>query len=106
MGAAASLAASAALRGFLLAGLLTGIGELAQDLGGIGDARHHFVDAELEQSFSRAAAVFVSAPQPDGDLRVGELAAQAAREVAGVVRGVRRNGGDEERLALLLRHGL
>ena len=72
----------------MFAGPLAGIGKLAQNVRGLRDVRQDFIDAELEEALARAAVVLVGAPKADDALGVGELAAKAAREVAGVVRGV------------------
>src|SRR5438477_2118144 len=86
--------------------LIRGGGELAQDVRRLGDAHQHVVDAELRQAIARRADAVLARPQPDGDRHIGQLAPQASRQIAGVVRRVWRHGGDEHAGAAALCGGM
>jgi hypothetical protein len=66
-----------------------GEGEVAQALEGVGEGGDDFVDAGVLEAAGGALDVVEVGPQDGEDLELGEAAAQALGEMAGVGRGTR-----------------
>src|SRR5436190_7079442 len=95
------------LRGALYSGglgvYLAGIDQPVQSVRRNADACEDLVDAKLAEPLACGGTeILARSPQADRDLHVRQLAAKAARQVARVMRRVRRHRANEDRLAVLL----